>query len=98
MEIGELMQAVHAEGLDAPVVYGDRPLRNDAVVLEKLKGAWKVYIAHERGGPIESTMRIFDNESDAISHVLLKLRQRAEARRLMSALPDWPRRSASIDK
>lgn len=88
MDAGELMRIVDAEGLDKPVLYGVGGLHNDAVVLEREGDAWKVYLVDERHAVIESTLRTFDDESDALERVLLKLRQVAKARRSLAALSD----------
>jgi len=86
MDANELMRIVRAEGLDTPVLCGVRRLHNDAVVLDRDGDAWKVYLVDERDAVIGSTLRTFDNESDAFERVLLKLRQVAKARRSRAAL------------
>ena len=86
MDANELMRIVRAEGLDTPVLYGVGRLHNDAVVLDRDSDAWKVNLVDDRDAVIESTLRTFDNESDALERVLLKLRQVAEARRSRAAL------------
>ena len=88
MDTSELMQVVRAEGLDTPVLYGVGRLHDDAVVLERDRDAWKVYLVNERNVVIESTLRMFDSEPDALERVLLKLRQIAKARRSRAALSD----------
>ena len=86
MDTSELMQVVRAEGLDTPALYGVGRRHDDAVVLERDHDTWTVYLVNERNGVIESTLRTFDSESDALEHVLLKLRQVAKARRTRDAL------------
>lgn len=86
MDTAELANVVHAEQLDTPVLYGVGHRHNDAVVLEREGAEWKVFIADERGGMWESTLRTFDSEADAIEHVLLKLRGLKKSRRAMDAL------------
>ena len=86
MDVTELLTIVREEGLEVPVLYGQGRLRNDAVVLERDGDQWQVYIANERGGRIDSTFRTFDNESDALDYVLLKLRQGEAARRAMERM------------
>ena len=86
MDANELMRIVRAEGLDTPVLHGVGRLHNDAVVLDRDGDAWKVYLVDERDAVIESTLRTFDNESDAFERVLLKLREVAKARRSRAAL------------
>ena len=81
MDVSELRRIVHAEALDAPVLYGEGRLHDDAVVLERDGDAWRVYLVDEREAVIESTLRAFDNEPDALEHVLLKLRQSADTPR-----------------
>ena len=49
---------------------------------------WTVYVVDERDAVIESTLRTFDSESEAVERVLLKLRQIAEARRSLAAAAD----------
>ena len=81
MDVSELMRIVHAESLDTPVLYGEGRLHDDAVVLERDGDAWRVYLVDEREAVIESTLRAFDNEPDALERVLLKLRQSADTPR-----------------
>ena len=81
MDVSELMRIVHAEALDTPVLYGEGRLHDDAVVLERDGDAWRVYLVDEREAVIESTLRAFDNEPDALERVLLKLRQSADTLR-----------------
>ena len=88
MDASELMRIVRVEGLDTPVLYGVGRLHNDAVVLDRDGDTWTVYLVDERDAVIESTLRTFDNESDAFERVLLKLRQVAKARRSRAALSD----------
>ncbi|MGH7218060.1 MAG: hypothetical protein ACREGE_01250 [Candidatus Microsaccharimonas sp.] len=75
MNITELMNIVHAEKLDAPILYSKGTSTPDAVVLEHNTEGFRVYITDERAAMFESTLKVFDNESDAFEHVLLKLRQ-----------------------
>lgn len=75
MDVNELVQIVRAEGLDAPVLYGAGRLHRDAVVLERDDALCKVYLVDERHAVIESTLRAFESESDALERVLIKLRQ-----------------------
>lgn len=84
MDTTELMRIVAAEGLDVPVLYGQGRLHDDAVVLERGGDAWQVHLVDERAAVIESTVRAFDSEPEALAHVLLKLRQVARVRRLMA--------------
>lgn len=88
MNVDELMHIVQADHLDAPVLYGVRRHRPDAVVLERDGAAWKVYLTSERAWPVESTVRTYANESEALEHVLRKLRQVEKARRSLAACPD----------
>lgn len=88
MDVSELMGIVREEGLDTPVLYGDGRLHDDAVVLEREGDAWKVYLVDERHAVIQSTLRTYESESDALDRVLLKLRQVAKARRSRAALSD----------
>jgi hypothetical protein len=88
MDASELLRIVRAEGLDTPVLYGAGRLHNDAVVLDRDGDTWSVYLVDERHAVIESTLRTFDNEPEALERVLLKLRQVAKARRSLAALPD----------
>ena len=88
MDAAELMRIVGADGLDTPVLYGVGRLHDDAVVLDRDGDAYVVYLVDERHAVIESTLRTFDNESDALERVLLKLRQVAKARRSRAALSD----------
>jgi hypothetical protein len=76
MDEAELMRIVVEEGLDAPVMFGAGRRVPDAVVLERDGGARKVYVSDERAWPHTTTIRVFDDESDAWEHVLLKLRQK----------------------
>lgn len=75
MNITELMKIVHAEKLDAPILYNTGAPVADAVVLEHDANEFKVYITDERAGMFDSTLKVFDNESDALEYVLVKLRQ-----------------------
>jgi hypothetical protein len=88
MDVSELMQTVSEEGLDTPVLYGKGALRQDAVVLERTDAGWSVYLVNERGGVVGSTLKTFTSESDALEHVLRKLRHVAKAHRSMAALSD----------
>lgn len=90
MDTNELMSIVHAEDLEVPVLYGVGPLQSEAVVLERDDAEWQVYVANERGGAIESTRRTFDNESDALEHVLRKVRQGTKYHRSLKARSDRP--------
>lgn len=80
MDTSELMQTVRDEGLDAPVLYGEGRLHDDSVVLERDGDMWKVFLIDERHAVIESTLRTYDNEPEALERVLLKLRQVKRAR------------------
>lgn len=84
MTVDELMRIVHADGLDAPVLYGEGRLHDDAVVLEREGSSWKVYLVDERSATIESTLRTFRSEDAALEHVLLKLRQVLQARNALA--------------
>lgn len=95
MDVDELMRIVRAEGLDTPILYGDSPSRNEAVVREKTDSGWRVYLANERGGMIETTLKSFDNESEANEYALHKLRQGEKYRSAMAALSDRQRDSQS---
>lgn len=86
MDVNEVLQIVHQEGLYAPVLYGKGCLRNDAVVLEGDGELWRVYLVDDRHTIIESTYRTYGNESDALDRVVLKLRQVKEARLAMQRL------------
>lgn len=88
MDSGELMRIVHAEALDTPFLYGVGRLHDGSVVLERDGDSWKVYLVDERDAVIASTLRTFNDESDAFEHVLLKLRQVAQARRPRGARSD----------
>lgn len=85
MDTDELMRIVRDERLDAPVLFGAGRLHDDAVVLEQTGGAWQVYLVDERHSAIASTVRVFESESEALEHVLRKLRQVAQARRAIAA-------------
>lgn len=86
MDIDELTRIIAEEQLDAPVIYGAGNRRDDAVVLDRDGDRWLVYLVDERASAIESTLRTFRSESDALEHVLRKLRHVAEARRSRAAL------------
>lgn len=86
MDVNELMGIVHAEGLEAPVLEGNGHLHEDAVVVERDGSTWRVYLVDERTAMIKSTLRAFESESDALEHVLLKLRQVAKARQALAGL------------
>ncbi len=86
MNTARLMQIVREEGLDTPVIDGVGRLHRDAVVLERNGDAWQVYLVDERHAVIQSTLRTYADESDALDRVLLKLRQVAKARRSEAAL------------
>lgn len=81
MDTTELMTTVDAEGLDAPVLLDSGRLHDDAVVLSRVDNVWCVYLVNERHSPIATTVKKFETESDALEHVLLKLRQVAASRR-----------------
>lgn len=86
MDAGELAQIVREEALDAPVIDGAGRLHQDAVVLDRDGARWRVYLVDERHQVIEPTLRFFDSESDALEHVLRKLRQVKDAQRAMEAM------------
>ncbi len=86
MDINELRRIVEEEKLDSPVIYGEGRLHDDAVVLDRDGDQWAVYLVNERASMIESTLKKFDSESDAVEHVLKKLRQVAKARRSLAAI------------
>lgn len=86
MDLDGLMRIVRDEQLETPVVYGAGRLSDEAVVLERDGDRWRVFIVNERATPIESTVRSFDDESSALEHVLLKLRQTEAARAALEAL------------
>ncbi len=88
MNTAQLAAIVQDEGLDTPVIDGVGRLHDDAVVMERDGDGWKVYLVDERHAVIESTLRTYSNESDALERVLLKLRQVAKARRSRAALSD----------
>lgn len=88
MDRAELARIVRDEGLDSPVLDGVGRLHDDAVVLDRDGDGWKVYLVDERHAVIESTLRRYDDESDALERVLLKLRQVAKARRSRAAIAD----------
>ena len=88
MNVDELMTIVRAEGLDQPVLEGLGVMRDDAVVMEAGEGAWTVYLADERGGRVLATVREFESRSDALDHVVEKLRQTARAREALVRLRD----------
>lgn len=86
MTVEELLRIVHEEGLDAPALDGVRPARADAVVLETHENTWRVFLVDERSNIHDSMLSEFDHESEALEHVLLKLRQVQRARRAMAAV------------
>lgn len=86
MDVSELMAIVAAEDLDMPVIEGAGRLHLDAVVMQREGSSWKVFLVDERHQPIAPTVRSFDDESDALEHVLRKLRQVQKSRRSMAAL------------
>lgn len=88
MEIDELRRVVEEERLDSPVIYGEGGLHDDAVVLDREDDQWLVYLVNERASMIGSTLKKFGSESDALEHVLKKLRQVARARRSLAAITD----------
>ena len=85
MDAGELMRIVREENLETPVLYGAGMLRAEVVVLDKDASGWKVYVADERGGATGSTLATFDDESDALEHVLSKVRQGTKYHRALEA-------------
>lgn len=80
MDFTELARIVEAEGLDQPVLYGEGDRRNDSVMLERDADGWRVFLSNERGGMVQSTLEVFDSESDALDDVLFKLRQLLRAK------------------
>jgi hypothetical protein len=87
MDVSELMTIVAAEDLDMPVIEGAGRLHLDAVVMQREgSSSWRVFLVDERHQPIAPTIRSFDSESDALEHVLRKLRQVQKSRRSMAAL------------
>lgn len=85
MTVGELMRIVQVEELATPVLYGEGN-RENAVVLEREGEIWKAYLTDERTGMFEKTLRTFDNESEALEYVLLKLRQGKKAHQSIASL------------
>ena len=85
MNTDELMRVVREENLEAPVLHGVGDMRAEVVVLEREGSEWRVFVANERGGVMGSTLATFDNESDALEHVLQKVRQGAKYHRALDA-------------
>jgi len=85
MDTSELMRIVREEDLETPILYGAGGYRAEAVALERDDAEWKVFVANERGGVMGSTLKTFDNESDALEHVLDKVRQGTKYHRAMDA-------------
>lgn len=83
----EAMKAIIEREEPSDALFLDECSRHDdAVVFEPRKKDWAVYLTSERAWPIDSTYRIFATESEALPHMLKKLRQSAAARRGMDAL------------
>ena len=80
----ELMRIVHQERLETPILYGVGRVFDESVVLTRDGAAWEAYVANERAGAIGETLQIFDNESDALEYVLLKLRQMTKYHRSLA--------------
>ena len=75
MDVARLGQIIREEGLDVPLLHGVGRPHPDAVVLDREGGRWTVHLLDERHAVIATTVRVFDDESDALEQVLLKLRQ-----------------------
>ncbi|MGJ6980676.1 hypothetical protein ACSDQ9_09140 [Aestuariimicrobium soli] len=95
MTIDEFLAIVRAEQLDLPVLPGGTR-RPDAVALEvdEANGQpprWRVSILSERAWPLDSTVRTFTSESDALEHALLKLRQSKTLRERIASRSERPR-------
>jgi len=85
MDVDELMRIVRDEDLEAPVICGVGQPRSEGVVLERDGTGWKVFVSDERGGVLGTTLRTFDDESEALEYVLEKLRQGTRYHRGVSA-------------
>lgn len=88
MDTSELMRIVREERLETPVLDGVGTVCAESVVLKRGDALLTVYVADERGGAIGATLRTFNNESDALGYVLLKLRQGTNYHRSLDSLPD----------
>lgn len=86
MDTNELMQHVADERLDTPILDGVGSLHEDAVVMTHDAGVWTVYLVDERDAIVRSTLKTFDSKSDALEHVLTKLRQVAAARAALARM------------
>lgn len=88
MDERKLERIIRAEALEAPILCGARRAGADSVVLERDGDTWTVYLSDERGAAYETTVRAFDSESDALEHVLVKLRQGEVARQALLRLTE----------
>lgn len=78
----ELKAIIVSEGLVDALFLDESSIGEDRVVLAPHDGGWQVYLTIERAAVVPSTVRTFDDESDALEYMLVKLRQSARARAL----------------
>lgn len=96
MDIPTLMRTIADEVLTAPVFISTGSTRRqaDAVVIERDREVWHVYVTGERASVYEKTRKTFSTESAALGYALEKLRQSAKEKAALEALqPKEPRKA-----
>lgn len=62
------------EALQGYRFFEDRPYKADEVVIAYSNKTWQVYVTSERCAMIESTLDIFESESEALESFIDRLR------------------------
>jgi len=84
----ETVAAIEAEGLDrfAYVIGDDEAGSADALVLTRRDGVWTSFSTNERAGVEETSVRTYEELSDALDDFLRLMRLRADEDALMSRI------------
>ena len=81
---------IEAEGLDRfrYVIGDDHANEMDALVLAERDGVWTSFFTSERAAVMTTSIRTYENLSDALDDFLRLMRQRAELEVLMTRVRD----------
>jgi hypothetical protein len=86
MEREDLRQIVERYGWGNVVFLDEEPVRENAWVVEPVPSGVRVYLTTERAGALPETVEEFGSEPEALTHVVERLRHRAETRRQLDAV------------
>jgi len=90
----ETVATIEAEGLDRfAYVIGDHASSADALVLTRRDGVWTSFSTNERAGVEETSVRTYEELSDALDDFLRLMRLRADEDALMSRIREKNRRA-----